>query len=376
MPGIQIGRRAKQLLFRIRKPFLIKEAEKYLESHSVPELGQEEEKRFSAAFLKALRVYGGDLKRFSTTMEVIRQFYGCEIRLLRQSFRPEELTADEVIVVSVVNNDRLRAEAFLKHYRSLGAKHFLILERGSRDGSREYLEAQEDVNLFFYDGEFSDSAKDAWVNRMLAFAGRDHWYYIADVDELGCYIGMERHSLAELAARIREKRGAKRGKGILIDMYPEGEADIRVSDERELLESYCYFDSDSYVKAEQGEFISHFLGGPRARAAGLSKEWMSKCPLVYFDAEAVVINAHFQFPLEPDWEAPMLFFVRHFKFYVPDRAAHQAKEGEKYQVKHGVWDASLELGRIDYWYPGSRRYEGEASIGTLPFFEDAFGEEG
>ena len=79
----------------------------------------------------------------------------CHLRAWRRSRelsvvrdRTGAIKADAIIVLSTVRNERVRLPFFLRYYRKLGVDHFLIVDNGSDDGSREYLAEQPDVSLW------------------------------------------------------------------------------------------------------------------------------------------------------------------------------------------------------------------------------------
>lgn len=56
--------------------------------------------------------------------------------------RTSNISAGDVLLVSTLRNERIRLPYFLKYYRDMGVSHFLIIDNGSDDGSREYLAEQ------------------------------------------------------------------------------------------------------------------------------------------------------------------------------------------------------------------------------------------
>ena len=62
-------------------------------------------------------------------------------------------------VYSIMRNERFFLEAFLDHYRRLGAGQFLILDDGSTDGSVDYLRAQPDCVLLRCELQFGQQIR-------------------------------------------------------------------------------------------------------------------------------------------------------------------------------------------------------------------------
>ena len=59
--------------------------------------------------------------------------------------RTATIASKDILVLSTLRNERVRLPYFLRYDRNLGVGHFLLVDNGSDDGTREYLAAQEDV---------------------------------------------------------------------------------------------------------------------------------------------------------------------------------------------------------------------------------------
>ena len=53
-----------------------------------------------------------------------------------------------IIFFSTIRNERVRLPYFLQYYRDLGVDHFLFVDNGCDDGTREYLAEQQDVSIW------------------------------------------------------------------------------------------------------------------------------------------------------------------------------------------------------------------------------------
>ena len=62
--------------------------------------------------------------------------------------RTATLPAQPILLLSTMRNERIRLPYFLAYYRRLGIDHFLIVDNGSDDGTREYLADQPDVSVW------------------------------------------------------------------------------------------------------------------------------------------------------------------------------------------------------------------------------------
>ena len=62
--------------------------------------------------------------------------------------RTASLSAQPILLFSTMRNERIRLPYFLAYYRRLGVNHFLIVDNGSDDGTRDFLAEQSDVSVW------------------------------------------------------------------------------------------------------------------------------------------------------------------------------------------------------------------------------------
>ena len=60
--------------------------------------------------------------------------------------RTNSVPPEARLVFPTLRNERGRLPHFLRYYREMGVNHFLMVDNGSYDGSREYLAEQPDVS--------------------------------------------------------------------------------------------------------------------------------------------------------------------------------------------------------------------------------------
>jgi len=58
-----------------------------------------------------------------------------------------EIRPSDVLLVTTMRNESVRIPYFLRYYRSLGINHFLIIDNGSTDDTRQHFIGQRDVSL-------------------------------------------------------------------------------------------------------------------------------------------------------------------------------------------------------------------------------------
>ncbi|WP_319781506.1 glycosyltransferase family 2 protein [Oceanisphaera sp. IT1-181] len=145
-----------------------------------------------------------------------------QLELLTDINKLKALAQEKFFVVAAMRNEMIMLPHFLKHYRELGVKVFIISDNCSDDGTREYLLQQQDVILYSADTEYKHSHYGvAWQQAMLANHCVGKWALIADADELLMYPDYQNTSLPAFVARA-EEQGADCIRTDMIDMYPFG----------------------------------------------------------------------------------------------------------------------------------------------------------
>ncbi|WP_417806598.1 glycosyltransferase family 2 protein [Thioclava sp.] len=177
--------------------------------------------------------------------------------------------------VALTHNERRILPEFLAHYRSLGVDHFLMVDDRSDDGSRELLEAQQDVSLFTpVDGSSYSRDKRFWRALLLDEYCDGSWVVVPDVDEHLVYPDMESRDFLSVVSAL-EAEGAEAVQATMIDMY----CDAPFSEHRygtgRLIDTFPLFDGpDSYIRiASPRKFRAKYptpyfqvIGGMRQRA--------------------------------------------------------------------------------------------------------------
>ena len=102
--------------------------------------------------------------------------------------RTRLIAPSDTLLATVLRNERIRLPYFLRYYRDLGVKHFLIIDNGSDDGSRDYLAAQKDVSLWATTASYRAARYGVdWINWLLMRHAIRHWILTVDVDEFFVY---------------------------------------------------------------------------------------------------------------------------------------------------------------------------------------------
>lgn len=217
--------------------------------------------------------------------------------------RMETCPAQPILLFSTLRNERIRLPYFLDYYRKLGIDHFVLVDNGSDDGSREYLAAEPDVSLWSTGASYKRSRFGMdWLMHLLRRHGREKWCLTVDVDEFLVFPFCETRPLRALTDWL-DSSGTRTFSAMLLDMYPKGAMHEQPYREgQNPFEIAQYFDSGNYsIRRNPGLRNLWIQGGPRARLyfAEDPKEApaMNKIPLVKWDPSyAYVSSSHMMLP--------------------------------------------------------------------------------
>ena len=151
------------------------------------------------------------------------------IRALRKSKELKSLSnntanivRNDVLVFSTFRNEFPRLPYFLKYYRNLGVKHFIMVDNGSDDGGTQYLQDQPDVSLWYTESSYLSARFGVdWMNHLLSIYGHGHWTLNVDPDELFVYPFCDTRPIGALADWL-DGTGVRSFGTMLLDMYPQG----------------------------------------------------------------------------------------------------------------------------------------------------------
>ncbi len=213
------------------------------------------------------------------------------------------LGPDPILLFATLRNEKVRLPYFLEYYRRLGVDHFLMVDNGSDDGSREYLAAQPDVSLWSTDASYKASRYGVdWLMALMRKYGHGRWCLTVDVDEFFVYPFCETRPLRALTDWL-DASGLRSFSAMLLDMYPKGRIEDQPYREgQNPFEIAQWFDSGNYQISRNWGFGNLWIqGGPRARSffADRPKQApaLNKIPLVkWHRSYAYVSSTHMLLP--------------------------------------------------------------------------------
>ena len=295
--------------------------------------------------------------------------------------RSAQIAPGDILCFAVLRNEMTRLPHFTAHHRRLGVRHFLAVDNGSTDGTRDWLAAQPGISVW----QTAHSYKRArfgmdWLNGLLMRHGHGHWCLTLDADECLIYPYHETRSLPALTAWL-EGQGRTAFGALMLDLYPKGPLDAgTVTPGDDPFARLCWFDAGNYTITRKPDLHNLWIqGGVRARRffAGDPRRapTLSKIPLVRWHwRHAYLSSTHQLLPRRLNrvydtdgGEAPSGILL-HSKFLpeVVDRAAEERCRGEHFANSALLGSYYDSLTRApDLWCPTSTRLGGWRQLEAL-----------
>lgn len=247
--------------------------------------------------------------------EIAFSFLTSKIIPIKEKIKIEEIGNKTPILICIVKDDLQRIEMSINYYRKMGVKNFVYVDNMSTDGTFEYLLKQPDIDLYKCETPYTTQNREAWINRIIAHYGFNHWYLCVDSDELFVYDKMEEININEYISKLGKKN--RRVRALLLDMYSK---EPIFKETENIQEYYCYFDGDTYEHNSTYK-LETVTGGPRQRVFfenSQKKFMLTKYPLFYFLKGDIQCSSHFQYPFSPNCGVPCTTALLHYKFLKSD----------------------------------------------------------
>lgn len=218
-------------------------------------------------------------------------------QLVQVMNRTAQIAPEDILLMSTIRNEIVRLPHFLEHYRSLGVGHFLIVDNGSDDGSRDYLARQPDVSVWTTTSSYKLSRFGVdWLTWLQVKYAHDHWCLTVDADELLIYPHHDTRPLQALTGWLDSHERRSFG-ALMLDMYPKGSLNDRVYQPGENpFEILNWFDGGNYMIQKKPDLENLWIqGGVRARCFFADRPrrspTMSKTPLVKWNRRYVYVSS-------------------------------------------------------------------------------------
>lgn len=288
--------------------------------------------------------------------------------------RTDQIGPSDILAFATLRNEMQRLPFFLHHHRTLGVKHFLIVDNGSDDGSAAYLKDQPDVSLWTTGDSYKLSRFGMdWLTWLQMRHGAGHWCLTVDADEALIYPDWETRSLPDLTGWLAARNISSFG-AIMLDMYPKG----RLSEQpyepgQNPVEVLNWFDADNYRRQRKPKFQNEWIqGGARDRVFFKSRPerapTLNKVPLVHWKrGYAYVTSTHHMLPRRLnhvfDTQVDNLpsGVLLHSKFLntIGQKSAEEKERRQHFENSDLYADYYQSLiDDVDLWHDGSTQYEG------------------
>lgn len=208
-----------------------------------------------------------------------------------------KISRRDILLVSVVRNEKIRLPYFLDYYRKLGVDHFLFVDNDSEDGTGAFLANQPDVSLWSTDASYRRATFGIdWSNYLLRKYAHGHWVLTVDPDEFFIYPFCDTRPIRALTDWLNGCAVRSFGT-MLVDMYPRGPVDDEPYREgQDPFEIARWFDAGNYMITKNPEYGNLWIqGGPRARTffrdTPEKAPALNKIPLVKWDRRYVYVSS-------------------------------------------------------------------------------------
>jgi len=211
--------------------------------------------------------------------------------------RTREISRDDILLMSVLRNEKIRLPYFLEYYRKLGVNHFFFVDNDSDDGSLDYLSNQPDVSVWHTKASYKDATFGIdWSNYLLRKYAHRHWVLTVDPDEFFVYPFCDTRPLRALTDWLSGCYVRSFGT-MLLDMYPKGPVeDEPYREGQDPFEIAGWFDTGNYMITKNPVYRNLWIqGGPRARVffqdVPSRAPALNKIPLVKWDRRYVYVSS-------------------------------------------------------------------------------------
>jgi hypothetical protein len=301
-----------------------------------------------------------------------RQCFAAISRTDRRSGQQGGIAKSNILLFSCLRNEAVRIPYFLDYHRALGVGHFLLVDNASTDNLMDVVSGQNDVSVWHTTASFRAARFGLdWLTYLRNRHGCGHWCLTLDPDEFLVYPFIGQRDLFHLT-RFLEATGAESLYCRMIDMYADGAVSAaRLEAGQNPLEVCPWFDPTGYevLSTWRGETVH---GGPRRRLFFKADPGqcpnLVKVPLIRWRrGYAYKSCAHRAMPYRLNWynkaNQPTGALL-HFKLvssFAP-KVMEELVRQQHYGRQHSCYATHGDPAIVNFWHPGSVRYEGWQSL--------------
>ncbi len=288
---------------------------------------------------------------------------------------------DAILLFCTIRNEAERIDFFLSHYRRLGVGHFIFIDNGSTDGTRDTLLAQPDTTVYASDASYKASRFGMdWINWLMLRHANGHWCVVADADELLIYPYWQTRTLPALT-RWLDQEGVPALPAMMLELYPKGPLDeAPCHPGMDPLEALGWFDAGNYTITHKPLLDCLLIqGGPRARCffaqTPQRAPTLTKLPLIrwswryaWVNSTHAILPRHLNRFFATAGGESISGVLLHTKFLatVVEKSRIEQARGEHFG-NAAVFDDyySAVAQSPDLWCPSSTRFEGWEQLEAL-----------
>ena len=262
----------------------------------------------------------------------------------------------DLLLLANFRNEFKNVGWFFRHYREIGVTEFHIVDNGSTDGTKEFLEKEPDVKLYDRSDASFRAAKFGvnWLNEIRSKVGKNKWCLFVDADEMFVYPGYPDLPLTKLTIKL-ERLGQRCLIAPMIDMFNAQSTFLKTHEESSLPEKIYpnympayirFFSSDQYpYMGVRGGAREYFFGKSLLEVSKQRSTNLRKIPLIFCEDGNEYLTVHTTKILPP---SDLTGALLHFKIngYLPNHAKEEVSRREHFEgaIEYRAYDSAFSIG--------------------------------
>lgn len=181
--------------------------------------------------------------------------------------RTKSITPGAQLLFCTLRDELVRLPYFFEYYSKLGIDHFLMVDNGSQNGTREFLADQPDTSVWLAKGLYRKSRFGVdWLNFLQSKYAHGHWSLVVDPDEFLVFPYCDSRPLCALTDWL-DTGEIRSFSAMLLDMYPKGALEkFHYKSGQNPFEIAKWFDSGNYTIEKKPALWQSLDSGRATRA--------------------------------------------------------------------------------------------------------------